>query len=86
MSDELIHRAAQKICCVQCRKPDDCYAGIFREQAKAIVSMTLDEAAKACDAISQDVWTRIGGQDAQGWMVATAKDCAAAIRALKGEL
>lgn len=54
----------------------------FREAARAALRVALEEAAKACEEVSKDVWTQVGGSDARDLMQAAAEDCAAAIRAL----
>ena len=43
----------------------------------------LEEAAKICDRVSTDMLTKVG-REHEPFMRATAEDCAAAIRALKG--
>jgi len=56
----------------------------YLKDADAAIALVLEEAAKECDKISMDDFTMLG-RDHMAWMRATATDCAAAIRALKGK-
>ena len=55
----------------------------MQDGMSAALDLALEEAAKVCDKVSADPLIMFG-HDAVKWQETTANDCAAGIRALKG--
>lgn len=82
MADDLVHKAAQRICCVQCRNPEKCFASIFHEQARSIVNMAFDEAAQLVDDRLEIIPLRMNNLYDLGYNLGL-DDAAEMIRAMK---